>query len=99
MREDFSETDQLSLCNGSTARQKLLGELFTRHRKKLRTLVALRLDQRLQGRIDPSDVVQEAFLEAARRLEKYLKKPPMPLYFWLRRLTGQKLMQPRRFHL
>ncbi|MBI4585123.1 MAG: hypothetical protein HY717_14015 [Planctomycetes bacterium] len=65
----------------------------------LRTLVALRLDQRLQGPIDPSDVVQEAFLEVAHRLEKYLEKLRLPLYFWLRRFTSQKLMQLRRFHL
>ena len=37
--------------------------LFDRHRNRLRKVVKLRLDPRLRGRIDPSDVVQEAFLE------------------------------------
>jgi RNA polymerase sigma-70 factor (ECF subfamily) len=35
-------------------------ELFARHRDRLKRMVKLRLDRRLQGRIDPSDVLQEA---------------------------------------
>ena len=50
-----------------------------------RRMVALRLDRRLQGRVDPSDVIQDAYLEAARRLPEYIREPaPMPLFLWLR---------------
>ena len=37
-----------------------VGELFARHRDRLRRMVEVRLDRRLQGRVDASDVIQEA---------------------------------------
>lgn len=55
-----------------------LEELLGRYRDRLRRMVKLRLDRRLQGRIDPSDVIQEAYLEASRRLDEYLRDPSMP---------------------
>ena len=67
-----------------------LGELLQRHRDRLRRMVGLRLDRRLQGRIDPSDVIQEASLEAAARLPEYVRNPTMPFFLWLRLLTGQQ---------
>src|SRR5262245_46281649 len=62
-------------------------------------MVALRLDRRLQGRIDPSDVIQETYLEAWTRLPEYLRQPGMPFFLWLRFLTGQKLVTLHRHHL
>jgi RNA polymerase sigma-70 factor (ECF subfamily) len=62
-------------------------------------MVALRLDRRLQGRIDPSDVIQDAYVDAARRLPEYAKKPSMPFFLWLRFLTGQRVMEQHRRHL
>jgi RNA polymerase sigma-70 factor (ECF subfamily) len=62
-------------------------------------MVALRLDRRLQGRIDPSDVIQETYIEASRRLAAYLKEPAMPFFLWLRFLAGQKLLELHRRHL
>jgi RNA polymerase sigma-70 factor (ECF subfamily) len=62
-------------------------------------MVALRLDRRLQGRIDPSDVIQEAYLEATTRLAEFLTNPSMPFFLWLRFLTGQKLVTLHRHHL
>ncbi len=75
------------------------GNLLEGHRKRLRRMVALRLDGRLQGRLDASDVIQEAFLEATTRLPEYLRQPSMPFFLWLRFLTGQKLMELHRHHL
>ena len=54
-------------------------------------MVQLRLDRRLQGRIDPSDVLQEAYLEVARSLADYLKNPEIPFYLWVRFITSRKL--------
>src|SRR5436853_2129473 len=76
-----------------------LNELFARHRDRLRRMVAVRLDRRLQGRVDASDVLQEAYLEAARRLPEYLECPPMPFFLWLRLLVGQALLTQHRRHL
>jgi RNA polymerase sigma-70 factor, ECF subfamily len=76
-----------------------LGELLEGHRRRLRRMVRLRMDVRLQGRIDPSDVLQETFLEAAQRLAEYVRNPTMPFFLWLRFLTGQRLLMLRRRHL
>ena len=92
------ETDQLLQRVAQGDRQGL-GALLERHRKRLRRMVALRLDQRLRGRIDASDVLQETFLEVATRLPEYLRQPSMPFFLWLRFLTGQKLVELHRHHL
>lgn len=73
--------------------------LCQRHQKHLRQMIAVRLDPRLRGRIDPDDVVQEAQLEAFRRLEDYLRREPMPFAFWLRRTAYQRLHDLQRRHL
>jgi RNA polymerase sigma-70 factor, ECF subfamily len=44
-----------------------LGALFAHYRDRLRNMVRLRIDQRVARRLDPSDVLQEAFLDVARR--------------------------------
>ena len=56
-------------------------------------MIALRLDQRLQARIDASDVIQEAYLAASARLAEYVERPTMPFFMWLRFLTGQRLLE------
>ena len=66
-------------------------ELFTRHRERLRQMIRLRLDRRLQGRIDSSDVLQDTYLEVARRAREYIAQPDVPPFIWLRFLTGQTL--------
>jgi len=72
--------------------------LFAEYRERLRRMVALRLDQRLQVRIDASDVIQETYLEAWGRLAEYLREPKMSFYLWLRFLAGQKLVTLHRHH-
>jgi RNA polymerase sigma-70 factor (ECF subfamily) len=79
--------------------QQALSKLLGRHRQRLRRMVALRLDRRLQGRVDPSDVIQEAYLDVARRLPEYQRNATMPFFLWLRFLTGQRLQQEHRKHL
>ena len=73
--------------------------LVTRHRDRLRCMVALRMDRRLQGRIDPSDVIQEACLVAAQRLPAYAINPTMSFYLWFRWIAGQRLVDQHRRHL
>jgi RNA polymerase sigma-70 factor (ECF subfamily) len=76
-----------------------LAQLFEQFRPRLRVMVRLRLDRRLQGRLDPSDVLQDAFVEIARRFPEYAESPGMPIYLWVRFLTGQKLLDLHRQHL
>jgi RNA polymerase sigma-70 factor (ECF subfamily) len=61
-------------------------------------MVALRMDRRLLGRFDASDVIQDAYQEAWLRLPQYLDQPPAPFFIWLRYLTGQKLLALHRRH-
>src|SRR5690242_10158075 len=79
--------------------QAALAELFAHHRGRLRQMVRLRLDRRLQGRVDPSDVLQDAFLDVARRAPEYVADPRLPFFLWLRLLTGQRLLMVHRRHL
>jgi RNA polymerase sigma-70 factor (ECF subfamily) len=74
-------------------------QLTDAYRTRLRQMVALRLDRRLQGRLDASDVIQEAYIDAARRLPEYAANPTMPFFLWLRFLTGQRLLEQHRRHL
>ena len=76
-----------------------LAEMFSRYRGRLRRMVRLRLDRRLQGRVDPSDVLQEAQLEILRRAAEYAADPRIPLFLWLRLITCQHLMALHRRHL
>jgi RNA polymerase sigma-70 factor (ECF subfamily) len=72
---------------------------LTRHEARLRRMVAFRLDPRLRGRVDASDVMQEVHLEASRHLPDYLKEPGMPLFLWLRGIASHKLLEVHRHHL
>jgi RNA polymerase sigma-70 factor, ECF subfamily len=87
------------LARAAAGDEAALTELFSRYRKRLKQMVRLRLNRRLQGRIDDSDVLQEAYLEAARRLPEYLADRPLPFFLWLRHLTGEKLIDTHRRHL
>ncbi len=93
-----SDTEDL-LRRAEKGEEEALARLFARHRDRLRAMVRLRLDRRLQGRIDPSDVLQEAYIDFARRFPEFASNPPMPFYLWLRALTGQKLIDLHRRHL
>jgi RNA polymerase sigma-70 factor (ECF subfamily) len=73
--------------------------LLERYRPRLRRMIKLRLDRRLQGRVDPSDVIQEAYLDVSRGLADYLRNPSLPFFLWLRLVTGQKLALAHRRHL
>ncbi len=77
----------------------VLGRLWDQYRDRLRRVVRLRLDRRLQGRLDSDDVLQEAFLDFQARAAEYAKKPDMPFFLWLRFLTGQRLQLVHRQHL
>ncbi|MEZ6063752.1 MAG: sigma-70 family RNA polymerase sigma factor [Planctomycetaceae bacterium] len=76
-----------------------LGVLFAEHRDRLRRMVQLRMDRRLQGRVDPSDVIQDAYMDATRRFDEYRSRPDVSAFVWLRFLTTQRLAQLHRHHL
>jgi RNA polymerase sigma-70 factor, ECF subfamily len=98
MNRDSGIVDDL-VKRATQGDQLALAEVFDRYRDRLRQMVRLRMDRRLQGRLDPSDVLQEAYLDFARRLPDYARDPAMPFYLWLRFLTGQRMIDLHRQHL
>jgi RNA polymerase sigma-70 factor (ECF subfamily) len=71
-------------------------ELLARHRERLRQMIAVRMDRRLLARIDPSDVVQDALVDAHSRLSEYLQECRIPFYPWLRQLALERLIDLHR---
>ncbi len=76
-----------------------LRDLLARHRLRLRRMVAVRLDNRLSARVDPSDIVQEALVDAGRKLVDYARDQPLPFYSWLRQIAQERIIQTHRYHL
>jgi RNA polymerase sigma-70 factor, ECF subfamily len=94
------ETDEEQLIRlAGEGDERSVAELFGRYRKRLRQMVRLRLDRRLQGRVDPSDVLQEVYLDVTQQLPHYMGKREMPFFLWLRLVTGQRMMRLHREHL
>lgn len=73
--------------------------LLDRHRARLSRMVQFRLDTRVRGRVDPSDVVQETLLAASQKLAQYLVDEPIPFYPWLRQIAWEKLVHLHDRHL
>jgi len=76
-----------------------LAALFDGYRNRLRRMIRLRLDRRLQGRIDASDILQETYIELKQRLPEFARESSYPFALWLRLMAGQKLMAVHRRHL
>src|SRR6516162_7670233 len=98
MTDTGATTDDL-LRRAKAGDAAALGALFAHYRDRLRQMVRLRIDRRLAGRLDASDVLQEAYLDVARRFPEYAAAPDVPFYVWLRALTGQRLIDLHRRHL
>ncbi len=73
-------------------------ELFSQYRGRLKRMLEFRMDRRLRGREDPSDIIQEVYIDAHQRMRHYLKKPELSFYIWLRQLTSQRLIDVYRRH-
>jgi RNA polymerase sigma-70 factor (ECF subfamily) len=65
----------------------------------LRQMIRLRLDRRLQGRVDPSDVLQDAYIDMAERLPEYSGRAEIPFFVWLRMVVVERLLRVHRHHL
>ena len=74
-------------------------ELLQRHRRRLRRMVAIRLEDRVSARVDASDIVQETLIKAVRQLPEYSRKQPIPFYPWLRQLAWKQIVDVHRHHI
>lgn len=91
-------TDQL-LDRVVDGEMSAIGTLLEMHRMRLHRMVRMRIDDRLAARLDASDVVQDALVEAHRLLPDYAAKRPIPFYPWLRQLAWVRLLQMYRRHM
>jgi RNA polymerase sigma-70 factor, ECF subfamily len=98
MKDPPSETVHL-LERLRAGDRRALAEVFQRHRGRLRRMVELRMDARLQGRVDASDVLQDGFLDLAKRVDSYLSEPKLPVFLWLRLVVSDRLAIYHRRHL
>lgn len=98
MNVPTSDSDEL-LIMAAAGHDGATQELFLRHRDRLRRMVGVRIDPRLVARFDPSDVVQDALMDASRKFAGYLQNKPLPFYPWLRRLTLERLLELHRRHV
>jgi RNA polymerase sigma-70 factor (ECF subfamily) len=76
-----------------------LGGLLELYRPYLSLLARLEVGRRLQGKADVADVVQDAFLEAARQFDRFRGSGEPELTGWLRRiLAGSLAALVRRYY-
>jgi RNA polymerase sigma-70 factor (ECF subfamily) len=93
-----AEKTQELLASAKEGNEEAIGKLLNRHRDALRRLVQMRLDKKIQRRVDVSDIVQDVLLEANRRLSTYLEEPKMPFHLWLRHMARDRIIDAHRRH-
>jgi RNA polymerase sigma-70 factor (ECF subfamily) len=98
VKSDSEETRQLLVRAGEGDRA-VLGELLTRYSRRLLGMLEVRMDQRLRGRIDANDVLQDAFIEAMSSFSSYVGTGASSFYLWLRCITLRTLHHAHRYHL
>src|SRR3989304_10620359 len=98
MRSNESREEQL-LHQAAQGDAGAAEALLASQRSKLKTMIQARLDRRIAGRVDPSDVVQEVMITALSRLPQYFEEQPLPLYPWLRQIAREQLVDLYRRHV
>jgi RNA polymerase sigma-70 factor (ECF subfamily) len=93
-----TEKTQELLAGAKEGNSDAINGLMERHRDSLRRMVQLRLDQKIQRRVDVSDVVQDVLVEANRRLQDYLANPVMGFHLWLRQIAQDRIIDAHRRH-
>lgn len=91
------QTDEL-LIAAKQGDDQAVNRLLEKHRGPVRRLVEMRLDRKVQRRVDVSDVVQEVMAEASGRLQKYLADPAMAFHLWLRQIAWDHIIDTYRRH-
>lgn len=102
MTSNNSQDDALAQRVAS-GEEQALAEAFSLFRLRLRNVVLFRMDAKLRGRVDPDDILQESYLEAAKRQPHFAKalqtQPDASLFVWLRLVVTQTLVDTHRRHV
>lgn len=92
------ESTKVLLAKAGEGDKRAVNELLERHRDAVRKLIRMRLDQRIQRRVDVSDVLQDVLAEANRRLQDYISNPGMSFHLWLRQIAKDRMIDAFRRH-
>jgi len=92
---DIEQLMGLAQAGDATA----LGQLLQLYRNYLGLLARLQVDRRLQGKVDPSDLVQETFLKAHRNFAQFRGRTEEELVSWLRQILTNNLANLVRHYL
>jgi len=76
-----------------------LGKLLGMYQSYLTLLARLNVGRRLQGRVAPSDLVQEAFVEASRHFHHFRGTSEGELVAWLRQIMASRIADAVRRHV
>ena len=87
------------LLEARTGDTATLGRLLELYRRYLALLARVQIGQRLQGKVDASDVVQETFLEAHRGFARFRGSSEGELLCWLRQILAARLADVLRRYL
>ena len=79
--------------------EQAVADLMTKYQDQLMRMISFRLDRRLYGRVDPSDVMQDAYLEVSKRIQEFIDDPQVSFFVWARQITWQTLLKTNRRHL
>lgn len=85
--------------SGMNLDEHSLAHLFSENRERLWRLAHFRLNNALRERVDPDDVLQEAYLAAAQRMQHYDTSAYPTPFLWLRAIVKQTLADIHRRHL
>lgn len=99
-----SESQQREVADALVERlrggdEQALAELFSLYQDRLLRLIDVRLDRKTLARVDPVDVLQDAFLDASDRVGHFFSRPDSSIAVWLRLIVLQRIQLVVRHHL
>jgi RNA polymerase sigma-70 factor (ECF subfamily) len=77
----------------------ILGQLLEMYRRYLSLLARVQIGQRLQGKVDAEDLVQDTFLEAHRNFPRFQGTTEGQFLCWLRKILAARLADMLRHYL
>src|SRR5437867_7955369 len=81
------------LAGARQGRRDSLGSLLELYRSHLQILAGMQLTGRLRARVNPSDLVQDTFLQASRHFDDFCGESEQELLAWLRTILRRCLLR------
>lgn len=98
MNEPLHNWDDLEL-RVKAGDEQALALLFDQWQPRLLRIVKARLDPRLSARVDPQDVLQDAYLDLVQRLPRFADPAKtMSPFVWIRLVVKERLIRLYRRH-